>query len=126
MGDPEAQPLMHRIGGDFVATLADGAPMEWKSDPSICVVLAADGYPATPRKGDVITGIDSCGATVFQAGTRRTQKGLETAGGRVLGVTASGSGLKTAITNVYEAVEKIHFDGMHYRKDIGQKGLKRW
>ena len=126
MGDPEAQPLMHRMGGDFVATLVDGSPMEWNPDPSVCVVLAAEGYPGAPREGDEIRGIETCGAMVFQAGTRRTERGLETAGGRVLGVTASGPDLKAAMANTYEAVGKIHFDGMQYRKDIGQKGLKRW
>lgn len=126
MGDPEAQPLMYRMNSDLVATFVDGAPMEWNPDPSVCVVLAAEGYPAQPRHGDVITGIESCGATVFQAGTRRTEQGLLTAGGRVLGVTSSGPDLAAAIANTYDAVGKIHFDGMHYRKDIGQKGLKRW
>lgn len=126
LGDPEAQPLMHRIAGDFLATLAEGAPMEWKPDPSVCVVLAAHGYPGTPRKGDRITGIESCGATVFQAGTKSSPTGLVTSGGRVLGVTASGADLKTAISNTYAAVGGIHFDGMHYRRDIGRKGLSRW
>jgi phosphoribosylamine--glycine ligase len=126
LGDPECQPLMHRMTGDFVATLADGAPMEWKPDPSVCIVMAAKNYPATPRKGDVITGIEDCGATIFQAGTKMTDKGLVTSGGRVLGVTASGADLQTAIDNAYAAVAKIHWDGVHYRKDIGQKGLKRW
>jgi len=63
---------------------------------------------------------------VFHAGTKRTAKGLETAGGRVLGVTSSGKDLPAAIHNAYAAVEKIHFEGMHYRRDIGAKGLKRW
>ncbi len=126
MGDPEAQPLMYRMKSDLLATLADGAPMEWNSEPSVCVVMAAAGYPGTPRTGDVITGIDTCGAVVFHAGTRKTANGLITAGGRVLGVTSSGADLKSAIENTYAAVRKIHFDGMHYRKDIGQKGLKRW
>jgi len=126
MGDPEAQPLMHRMDGDFVATLVEGSPMQWRPEPSVCVVMAAHGYPGPPRKGDLITGIENCGATVFQAGTRRSSEGLVTAGGRVLGVTAGGPDLKSAIEKTYEAVRKIHFDGAHYRTDIGQKGLKRW
>ena len=97
-----------------------------KNDPAVCVVMAAHGYPATPRKGDPITGIQSCGATVFQAGTKSSDGGIVTAGGRVLGVTSSGPDLKAAINNTYQAVKKIHFDGAHYRSDIGQKGLKRW
>jgi len=126
MGDPEAQPLMHRMDGDFVATLVEGSPMQWRPEPSVCVVMAAHGYPGPPRKGDLITGIENCGATVFQAGTSRSSEGLVTAGGRVLGVTAAGPDLKSAIEKTYEAVRKIHFDGAHYRTDIGQKGLKRW
>jgi len=126
MGDPECQPLMYRMAGDFVATLAESAPMEWKPEPSVCVVMAAEGYPGAPRKGDPITGIEGCGATVFQAGTKRVDNQLVTSGGRVLGVTSSGADLRTAIGNTYAAVEKIHFDGAHYRRDIGQKGLKRW
>ena len=92
----------------------------------MCVVMAAAGYPGQVRTGDAISGIEDCGAEVFQAGTRMGSKGLETAGGRVLGVTASGKDLRAAVDNAYAAVEKIHFDGMHYRRDIGRKGLKRW
>jgi phosphoribosylamine--glycine ligase len=126
LGDPEAQPLMHRMSSDFLATMVDGEPIEWSPAPSVCVVMAAKGYPGEPRRGDVITGIDSCGATVFQAGTKTADHGLVTAGGRVLGVTASGPDLEAAIAAAYAAVEKIHFDGMHYRTDIGKKGLRRW
>jgi phosphoribosylamine--glycine ligase len=126
LGDPECQPLMYRMAGDFVATLMESAPMEWKADPSVCVVMAAHGYPGTPRKGDAISGIADCGATVFQAGTKASNGGIVTSGGRVLGVTASGPDLRTAIETTYEAVKKVHFDGAHYRTDIGQKGLKRW
>jgi len=89
-------------------------------------VLAAAGYPGEVRKGDVILGIENCGAEVFQAGTKPGERGLETAGGRVLGVTASGGDLRSAIANAYAAVERIHFEGMQYRRDIGRKGLKRW
>ena len=126
LGDPECQPLMYRMAGDFIATLVEGAPMEWKPDPSVCVVMAARGYPGTPRKGDLITGMADCGANVFQAGTQAEAGGIVTSGGRVLGVTASGPDLKTAIETTYAAVEKVHFDGAHYRTDIGRKGLKRW
>lgn len=129
MGDPEAQPLMHRMRSDLLATLVDGAPIDWKPEPSVCVVLAAQGYPGTPRTGDVIRGIEeaeACGAVVFHAATKRTPAGLVTAGGRVLGVTASGPDLPSAIARTYQAVEKIHFEGMHYRRDIGRKGLARW
>jgi len=105
----------------------DETPLEWKADPSVCVVLAAAGYPGPARKGDAITGLDQVHeATVFYAGTKPDKNVLVTSGGRVLGVTASGPTLDLAMSNVYEDVRKIHFDGMHYRKDIGKKGLKRW
>ena len=133
LGDPETQPLMHRMEDGFADALMrsatgtlEGARLRWKTEASVCVVMAAAGYPGQVRTGDAITGIEGCGAEVFQAGTRMGAKGLETAGGRVLGVTASGADLRAAIGNAYAAVEKIHFDGMHYRRDIGRKGLKRW
>jgi phosphoribosylamine--glycine ligase len=133
LGDPETQPLMHRMDCDFGDILMrsatgslKGAALRSKPRPSVCVVLAAAGYPGNVRTGDTIDGIESCGAQVFQAGTRLTTRGLETAGGRVLGVTASGSDLGSAIDNAYAAVARIRFDGMHYRHDIGRKGLKRW
>jgi phosphoribosylamine--glycine ligase len=133
LGDPETQPLMHRLEdgfGDVLMKAAtgnlNGATLKWKPEPSVCVVLAAHGYPGQVRSGDVISGIEECGAQVFHAGTKMGAKGLETSGGRVLGVTASGTDLATAVRNTYRAVDKIHFDGMHYRRDIAQKGLKRW
>jgi phosphoribosylamine--glycine ligase len=91
--------------------------------------MAAEGYPGKPRTGDAITGIEAAeatGATVFQAGTKATPAGLETAGGRVLGVTASGATLAAAIDNAYAGVDKIDFAGKQFRTDIGRKGLKRW
>jgi len=98
---------------------------KWKKQPSVCVVMAASGYPGKVRTGDAIT-IGENSAQVFHAGTKIGDRGLETAGGRVLGVTASGPDLAAAVRNAYEGVGKIHFDGMHYRHDIGEKGLKRW
>ncbi len=129
LGDPEAQALLHSFKGDFAALLAgDHSTGAW-THPSACVVLAAEGYPEKPRTGDVITGIPQAqaeGAMVFQAGTKRANGELVTNGGRVLGVTARGDTLPAALENAYRAIEKIHFRGMHYRKDIGQKGLARW
>jgi phosphoribosylamine--glycine ligase len=135
LGDPETQALMHSFQGDFgeVLSLTETGvgtiyPGSWTTC-SVCVVLAAKGYPGTPRAGDIITGIEEAeatGATVFHAGTKKDGDHLVTSGGRVLGVTAGGATLQTAIDNAYAAVEKIHFNGMQYRKDIGQKGLKRW
>ena len=107
MGDPETQPLMHRLRsnwGEVLAAAANpgglaGAQLEWAADPSVCVVMAAAGYPATPKTGDPITGIDACtgpgSPVVFQAGTKLLDGNLVTSGGRVLGVTASGPDLKT-------------------------------
>ncbi|MBV9157795.1 MAG: phosphoribosylamine--glycine ligase, partial [Acidobacteriaceae bacterium] len=135
LGDPETQVLMHSFRGDFAEVLSmmvtgiGGVTARAWANPSVCIVLAAAGYPETPQLGDVIEGIEAAeaaGATVFQAGTRRDSEQLVTAGGRVLGVTARGETLKQAIDSAYQAAERIRFPGMHYRKDIGQKGLKRW
>ncbi len=136
LGDPETQPLMHRMASDFVPVLMAAAEgrlgdtrLEWKSDPSVCVVLTSGGYPGAFEPGKAIHGIEeaeAAGATVFHAGTRMGANGLETAGGRVLGVTGTGAGLAAAIHKTYDAVRRIRFDGMHYRKDIGRKGLGRY
>lgn len=136
LGDPECQPLMHRMDSDFAEVLMAaargdlaGARLAWREEPSVCIVMAAAGYPGKVRGGDRIVGIDDAeamGATVFQAGTRLAPEGLVTAGGRVLGVTHSGPDLASAIERAYAAASRIRFDGMHYRKDIGRKGLKRW
>jgi phosphoribosylamine--glycine ligase len=127
---------MHRLDADLGAILEAAtvgqlaaAPLNWRPDPSVCVVLAAHGYPGKTRTGDPISGIpeaEQTGATVFQAGVRQTTAGAVTAGGRVLGVTANGATLAAAIDNTYRAATPIHFDGMHYRRDIGRKGLNRW
>jgi phosphoribosylamine--glycine ligase len=135
LGDPETQVLMHSFRGDFaevLSMLAAGtgtvSGRAW-ANPSVCVVLAAAGYPESPQTGDEISGTEQAqatGATIFHAGTKRGGDSLVTAGGRVLGVTAGGETLQEAISNAYSAVGKIHFDGMQYRKDIGRKGLERW
>jgi phosphoribosylamine---glycine ligase len=134
LGDPETQPLMHRMESDFVPALMaaaegrlHGTTLTWREGPSVCVVLASEGYPGAIQNGRLITGIEAAeatGAAVFHAGTRQSPAGLETAGGRVLGVTASGANLKEAIAGAYRAAEQIRFQGMHYRKDIGAKGLR--
>lgn len=136
LGDPETQALLHRMDCDFGAVLhaaADGQNrpelLRFRQDPSVCVVLAAHGYPGQVRTGDGITGLEqaeAAGATVFQAGTKLVDGQLVTSGGRVLGVTHSGSTLREAIENVYRACAPIGFDGMQIRRDIGAKGLKRW
>jgi phosphoribosylamine---glycine ligase len=135
MGDPEGQVILPRLNGDFselCAALCEGRLKDynavWSREAAVCVVLASGGYPGAYSKGKGITGInmaeeDPCIA-VFHAGTRQEGDQLVTDGGRVLGVTATGKDLASAIMSAYEAVNKIHFEGMHYRRDIGAKGLK--
>jgi phosphoribosylamine--glycine ligase len=135
LGDPETQPLMHRLASDLAPLLLaaskcdlGSASLQWRPDPSICVVLASHGYPGPYEVGKPISGIDDAqalGTVVFHAGTREAGNGLETAGGRVLGVTASGPSLSAAIDQAYAGVRAIHFEGVHYRCDIGRKGLVR-
>jgi phosphoribosylamine--glycine ligase len=135
LGDPETQVILHSYRGDFADLLhmvahGTGAVSAgaW-GGCSVCVTLAAAGYPDAPRLGDRITGIreaEATGATVFHAGTREEGGHLITSGGRVLGVTAGGDTLPSAIENAYRAVAQVRFDDMHFRKDIAQKGLSRW
>jgi phosphoribosylamine---glycine ligase len=129
MGDPETQAILHAADGDLLAFLrGDSSALKW-TQPSVCVVLAAAGYPEKPEVGDEIKGIpeaEATGATVFQAGTKRMDGSrLVTNGGRVLGVTATGDTLASAIENAYAAVRPIRFEGMQFRQDIGSKGLRR-
>jgi phosphoribosylamine---glycine ligase len=135
LGDPETQPLMKRMASDFVPALMAaatgelaGMKLDWHIEPAVCVVMASGGYPGSFESGKRIAGIsnaESTGTTVFQAGTRQTDGNLVTSGGRVLGVTASGPTLAAAIDNAYRGVREISFDAMHYRTDIGRKGLLR-
>jgi phosphoribosylamine--glycine ligase len=106
-----------------------GKKIEWDSRPGVCVVMAAGGYPGKYEKGKEITGLAAAAAlkdtVVFHAGTKLAAEKIVTSGGRVLGVTALGEGIKGAIDNAYQAVSKIRFDGMQYRKDIGKKALEK-
>jgi phosphoribosylamine--glycine ligase len=135
-GDPETQVLMAILDGDLAVALASAARGQLELDairPSgehaVCVVLAAHGYPDTPRKGDVIDGLQDAAAldkvSLIHAGTALDATGqVVSAGGRVLGVTGSGATLKQAHTRAYRAVRKIGFSGMQYRRDIaGRAGL---
>jgi phosphoribosylamine--glycine ligase len=136
LGDPETQCLMTRLESGFVDSLllaTQGklaeACLNIKPGATCCVVLAAQGYPAKPKSGDLIRGVpeaEAKGTLVFQAGTKLQQGNLLTAGGRVLGVTAGGDHLTQAIQSAYAGVAQISFDGMQFRKDIGEKGLKRY
>lgn len=136
LGDPETQPLLYRMESDLAPLLeaaARGAgisdvAVEWSPGPTVCVVAASKGYPGPYEQGMEIFGIDEAeeqGVKVFHAGTKFVEGRLVTAGGRVLGVTAGGEDLPTAIDNAYQAMTGIHFEGMHYRRDIGVKGLAR-
>jgi len=136
MGDPECQVILPRLESDFselVAALCEerlaGYKAAWNPGAAVCVVLASGGYPGSYEKGKKITGIETAeeypGVTVFHAGTRRKDDAVLTDGGRVLGVTAVGDDLASAIKCAYAAVDKIHFDGMHFRRDIGVKGLRK-
>jgi phosphoribosylamine--glycine ligase len=135
-GDPEAQPILARLDSDLFDLLKATAErklkdvsVSWKEESSICVVLASKGYPGSYEKGKIINGLDSfrhsSDAIVFHAGTRLNDGSVVTSGGRVLGVTALGRDIKIAQENVYNAIGKLHFDGMHFRKDIADKAIKR-
>ncbi|MDX2269284.1 MAG: phosphoribosylamine--glycine ligase [Bryobacter sp.] len=136
LGDPETQSILLRVEGGFgsaIAAAANGnlnhAVIPLKPGASACVVLAAAGYPGKPRMKDKISGIpeaETLGAKVFHAGTKEEDGHLLTAGGRVLGVSAAGDSLANALNLAYAAVAKVNFEGMQFRKDIGQKGLKRY
>ncbi|HEX3040206.1 MAG TPA: phosphoribosylamine--glycine ligase [Caproiciproducens sp.] len=130
-GDPETQVVLPRLKTDFVDILQavveerlESQPIEWSSDACACVVLASGGYPGKYAKEIEITGLDGNGqvdgATVYHAGTVWKEDAFYTSGGRVLGVTALGATRKEALDKAYSAVEKIHFDGAHYRHDIGK------
>jgi phosphoribosylamine---glycine ligase len=133
-GDPETQSMMPRMDCDLAEVIfaaaqgrLDDARVEWKKEATICVVITSDGYPGSFETGKEIKGIKDAqkleNVVVFQAGTQEIDGRLETAGGRVLGVTASHPNLSSAYELAYEAVSRIHFDGMCYRKDIGRKAL---
>jgi phosphoribosylamine--glycine ligase len=130
LGDPEAQAIVARMDFDLAEILADvaaeqlePAKLRWKKGASACVVLASGGYPGKFETGKKIEGLtasnNNSGVEVFQAGTKKEHDSIVTSGGRVLGVTAAGDSLRTALKLAYQAVKAIHFDGMHYRKDIG-------
>jgi len=133
MGDPECQPITMRMNFDlyryFVAsvdgTLSSLPLPSWKNQSAVCIVLASEGYPESYPKNDEISGFDSIpnNAYVFHAGTKKQNEKIFSNGGRVLGVTALGDSLESAINNAYVAAEKISWSHKYCRKDIGQKGL---
>lgn len=134
-GDPETQPIMMRMKSDLVE-LCDAAcdgkldtkTCEYDERPAVGVVLAAEGYPQSPRKGDVISGLESAaepGSKIFQAGTKQTDGKIVTSGGRVLCATALGSDIKEARDNAYKLAETVSWNGMFYRNDIAYRAIAR-
>jgi phosphoribosylamine--glycine ligase len=135
-GDPETQPILMRLESDLVETFEDcvegrlsEGELQWTTQASACVVRASEGYPGEFQKGKTITGLAEANAIdevkVFHAGT--VSRGVEvvTNGGRVLGVTALGEDLRSALDQAYKAVERIQFDGKYYRRDIGWRSLRK-
>ena len=133
MGDPETQPIMMRLKSDLVDVLMaatsgklDEVELQWDRRVALGVVLAAGGYPLSPKKGDLISGLPkpTDEVVVFHAGTVAAGDQIKTSGGRVLCVTALADSVKQAQTKAYDAARTIHFDGMQYRRDIGHRAVK--
>jgi len=133
LGDPETQPILMRLKSDLFEVLMhatqgtlDRADLQWDRRIALGVVMAAAGYPATPRAGDAISGLPAPAEDlqVFHAGTALRDGHLVTAGGRVLCVTALGESAKLAQARAYEGLRGIHFDGAQYRHDIGHRAIK--
>jgi phosphoribosylamine--glycine ligase len=135
-GDPETQVIMARMRSDLVPILQQVATgtigetrIEWVKEPAVCVVVTSKGYPDAPETGKVVTGLDSLkewsDVVVYHAATKREDGNIKTVGGRVFGVTALGANLESAIARAYEAIGRIQFEGMTYRRDIGSRALAR-
>ncbi|HOV78999.1 MAG TPA: phosphoribosylamine--glycine ligase [Bacillota bacterium] len=133
-GDPEAQPVLTLLETDLVEIIdavlkgrLNEIDIKWRNQASVCVVLASGGYPGRYEKGKVIYGLEDLpdDVVVFHAGTAEKDGKTITAGGRVLGVTAVGRDIRSAIKTAYDAVAKINFEGMHYRRDVGRRALER-
>ena len=130
-GDPECQVVVPRLASDLAVHLAEAAtgrletPVEFRDDACVTVVLASEGYPASPRTGDVIEGLEALrdldDVVVFHAGTKETPEGVVTAGGRVLSVTALGADVAAARARAYEAADRISWPGLHRRSDIAAR-----
>ena len=135
-GDPEAQPLFMRMESDLLPILEavteqrlKDVEIRWRPEPAVCVVMTAGGYPGAHDTDKPITGLAAAArlkdVMVFHAGTARVDNTIVTKGGRVLGVTALGADIPDAISRAYRAVEKIRWDGVHFRTDIGRKAVER-
>ncbi len=132
LGDPEAQVILPLMETDYLTVLEavideklDSTPISFLPRASVCVVLASAGYPGKYETGHAITGLEDVSADimVFHAGTRRAGSQLVTNGGRVLSVVSTGDTVAQAIDRVYREIPRIHFEGMHYRRDIGKRAL---
>ncbi len=135
-GDPETQAVLPRMDFDLVEAVEatvdgtlDRLTLKWTSDAAVCVVMAAGGYPGHDERGQSIGGLKEVSQLdkvyVFHAGTRRDASGLVTDGGRILGVTALGANIEQAARRAYEAVDRIHFDGAHFRRDIAARAMRK-
>ncbi|HHW28653.1 MAG TPA: phosphoribosylamine--glycine ligase [Syntrophomonadaceae bacterium] len=133
-GDPETQVVVPRLKSDLLEVMnavieerLDEVELEWDPRAAVCVVAASGGYPGAYEKGKVITGLDELppDILVFHAGTALSNGKLVTSGGRVLGITGFGATIEDAVKRVYSGVERIHFEGIHYRRDIAHRALKR-
>ena len=135
-GDPEAQPLFMRMESDLLPILEavvdrrlHEVEIHWRPEPAVCVVMAAGGYPGAHDTGKPISGLGAVAqmkdVMVFHAATALVEGKIVTNGGRVLGVTALGKDISDAMARAYRAVEKLHWDGVHYRTDIGRKAIER-
>ncbi len=135
-GDPETQAILMRLESELVEALEaciDGrlaeTELRWAPGASACVVASSGGYPGSYKTGFAITGLESAakvpGVQVFHSGTSLAEGQVQTAGGRVLGVTAAAASLQEALSRAYQAMEEIHFDGMYFRRDIGHRALRR-
>jgi phosphoribosylamine--glycine ligase len=135
-GDPEAQVLLARFASDLADVMVRtcegrlaGTTLAWDPRAAVCVVLAAEGYPGTVRKGAAIDGLDALRAwkdgVVFHAGTTRRDGRVVADGGRVLGVTALGPTIRAAVDEAYRGVARISWPGMQFRRDIGHRALAR-
>jgi phosphoribosylamine--glycine ligase len=139
-GDPETQAILPRLNSDLLEAMlatsegklnkiVKSGGLRWDDRACVCVVCASKGYPGEYDKGKEISGLGEAAkikdVVVFHAGTKKQNNKIFTNGGRVLGVTALGNSIKEAIDKTYEAVGKIHFEGMHYRRDIGHRVFKQ-
>jgi phosphoribosylamine--glycine ligase len=135
-GDPECQPLMLLLQSDLLPTLLaaaegrlQGTRLEWRDGAALCVVMATQGYPGAYAKGSEIKGLEAAGADpaveIFHAGTRREENRILSDGGRVLGVTARGAGIREAQSRAYGAIDKIDWPQGFCRRDIGWRAVAR-